>query len=130
MFVLDTNSVIYYFKGQGNIAANLLSQSVQEIAIPAIVVFELEVGIAKSTEPAKRIQQLATLLDAITVLPFGLQEAREAAQIRATLEQLGTPIGRYDTLIAGTTLARRGTLVTHNVNEFSRVPDLQIVDWF
>lgn len=130
MFVLDTNTVICFFKGQGNIAVNLLAQSLQDVAIPAIVVFELEVSIAKSSDPAKRIKQLKTLLDSVTVLPCGLSEAQEAAQIRAILEQQGTPIGRYDTLIAGTALAHRATLVTHNVQDFSRVSNLDIIDWY
>jgi len=32
-------------------------------------------------------------------------------------------------LIAGQALARGMTLVTHNTNEFARVPGLQIEDW-
>lgn len=47
-FSLDTNTLIYFFKGMGNVADNLLSKSPSEIAIPSIVLFELEFGIAKS----------------------------------------------------------------------------------
>jgi len=35
-----------------------------------------------------------------------------------------------DTLIAGTTLANQGVLVTHNTKEFSRVEGLVLEDWF
>ncbi|MBE2201548.1 MAG: hypothetical protein IAE79_23250 [Anaerolinea sp.] len=49
MFVLDTNTLIYYFKGMGRVAERLLAHSPQEISIPAVVVYDLEVGIAKST---------------------------------------------------------------------------------
>ncbi|WP_256090972.1 PIN domain-containing protein [Nostoc sp. KVJ20] len=62
MYVLDTNTLIYYFKGQGQVAHNLLSISAEEISIPTIVVFELQVGIEKSTSLAKRTQQLQQLL--------------------------------------------------------------------
>ena len=58
MYVLDTSVLIYYFKGQGKIAQNLANVSAQEISIPTIVLFELQVGIAKSTLPAKRNQQI------------------------------------------------------------------------
>ena len=58
MYVLDTNTLIYYFKGQGRVAQNLVNVSAQEISIPTIVLFELQVGIAKSTLPAKRNQQI------------------------------------------------------------------------
>ncbi|BAS54361.1 MULTISPECIES: hypothetical protein [Leptolyngbya] len=42
----------------------------------------------------------------------------------------GLPIGSLDILIAGTTLTLQATLVTHNVNEFSRVSGLAIADWY
>jgi tRNA(fMet)-specific endonuclease VapC len=42
---------------------------------------------------------------------------------------LGTPIGAYDLQIAAIALANNLILVTHNVNEFSRVEGLQIEDW-
>lgn len=130
IFVLDTNTLIYYFKGMGRVAERLLAQSPQEIGIPAVVVYELEVGIAKATQPEKRQQQLAEMLAVVATLPFGLAEARQAAQIRAALEAVGTPIGAYDVLIAATALAHGGTLVTHNVQEFDRVAGLSLVDWY
>jgi tRNA(fMet)-specific endonuclease VapC len=130
MIVLDTNTLIYFFKGQGRVMERLLAHSPQEIGVPAIVIYELEVGIAKSTSPAKRRRQLAELLAVVTILPFGAAEARQAASIRATLAQAGTPIGPYDILIAGTALAHGGRLATHNVKEFNRVPGLSLEDWY
>ena len=41
----------------------------------------------------------------------------------------GTLIGPNDLMIASICLARGLTLVTHNVVEFSRVPNLEIEDW-
>jgi tRNA(fMet)-specific endonuclease VapC len=58
MYVLDTNTLIYYFKDQGQVAQNLANVSPQEIVVSTIVLFELQVGIAKSNSPAKRTQQL------------------------------------------------------------------------
>ena len=45
------------------------------------------------------------------------------------LEKEGTPIGPYDTLIAGTALGNQATLVTHNLEKFKRIKNLYIVDW-
>lgn len=130
MFLLDTNTLIYYFKGEGNVADNLLRTPPKDIHIPSIVIYELEVGIAKSSSPHKRTQQLATLLSAVNVLPFGLEEAINAAQIRVRLEQNGKPIGPYDILIAATAMAQGATLVTHNKQEFERIDQLRIIDWY
>jgi tRNA(fMet)-specific endonuclease VapC len=130
MYILDTNTLIYYFKGQGQVAQNFLNVTPQEIIISTIVIFELQVGIAKSNSPAKRIQQLQQILNAVNVVDFDRDMATAAANIRAQLEQQGTPIGSMDTLIAGTAMSLQATLVTHNLREFSRVSGLTIVDWY
>ena len=130
MYVLDTNTLIYYFKGQGQVAHNLASIPAEEISIPTIVVFELQVGIQKSTSPAKRTQQLQQLLSRVNLVPFDYDAALAAAKIRTQLDKQGTPIGPMDILIAGIAIALKATLVTHNVNEFSRVVGLAITDWY
>ena len=130
MYVLDTNTLIYYFKNQGQVAQRLAAVAPQEIVVSTIVLFELQVGIAKSTSPAKRIQQLQQLLSRVSLVPFDRDAAVASAAIRAQLEQQGTPIGPMDVLIAGVAMARQATIVTRNVDEFSRVGGLAIVDWF
>ena len=129
-YLLDTNTVIYFFKGMGQVADNLLKTAPKDIGIPAIVLYELEVGLGKSQAPAKRRRQLQTLVNLVTVIPFGEQEAECAAEIRTSLENLGTPIGPLDNLIAGTALANEYTLVTHNSKEFKRIKELKVVDWY
>ena len=63
------------------------------------------------------------------VLKFDKEDARQAGAIRAVLASKGTPIGPYDTLIAGQAVARNLILVTHNAQEFGRVPGLRFEDW-
>ena len=130
MYLLDTNTVIYFFKGKGRVAERMLSVPRREIALSAIVLHELETGIAKSNDPAARRKQLDTLVSATHFQPFGKAEAEAAAAIRAELERAGKPIGPFDTLIAATALASGLTLVTHNLREFSRVPKLVVEDWY
>ncbi len=130
MYVLDTNTLIYFFKGIGNVADHLLNKAPHTIGIPSIVMFELEVGIAKSTSPDKRRRQLDHLISIVNLLPFNLKEAGAASKIRVDLEKKGTTIGPYDILIAGTALSHQGILVTHNITEFERVKGLQVEDWY
>ena len=130
MYVLDTNTLIYFFKGIGNVSARLLELPPKSIGVPSIVFFELHVGIAKSAFPEKRRTQLQNLSSVVNILPFGNDEARHAAAIRADLEKNGTPIGPYDILIAGTVMSNKGILVTHNTKEFGRVQGLRIEDWY
>ncbi len=130
MFVLDSNTVIYYFQGKGRVAENLLRTPPREVALPAVVVYELEVGTAKLTESEKRRRLLDQLVDGFRILPFGIEEARVGARIRIQLERAGMKIGPLDNLIAATALRHNATLVTHNVVEFERVQGLEICDWF
>ncbi|MCF8090239.1 MAG: PIN domain-containing protein [Desulfotignum sp.] len=89
MYILDTNTLIYFFKGVGNVAGILLSKSPNDIYIPAIVLFELKLGIAKSINPAKRKKQLNLLVSHVNIADFGTKEAESAAMIRADLEKKG-----------------------------------------
>ncbi|MGD9554041.1 MAG: type II toxin-antitoxin system VapC family toxin [Arcobacteraceae bacterium] len=130
MYLLDTNTVIYFFKGLGNISKNLFTVSPKDIFIPSIVVYELEVGIAKSNDSQKREEQLKRLLSQINVIDFTQKEAIESAKIRANLEKKGTPIGAMDVLIAGCAKANNLILVTRNTKEFERVENLRMVDWY
>lgn len=130
MYALDTNTVIYFFKNMGHVAQHLFSLPPHEIALPSVVLYELEVGIAKSKSPEKRRAQLNELLTLVRVLPFSENEAAISAKLRAILEQAGTPIGPLDMMIAGTALANKATLVTHNTKEFSRINQLRLEDWF
>jgi tRNA(fMet)-specific endonuclease VapC len=130
MFMLDTNTLIYFFKGMGKVEENLFSHSPRDIFIPSLVIYELQVGIAKSNNPQKREKQLATLLEQVNVIPFEEREAKASALIRADLEKKGTPIGPLDILIAGSAKAHNLTLVTHNTREFMRVEGLALQDWF
>jgi tRNA(fMet)-specific endonuclease VapC len=130
MYILDTNTLIYFFKGIGNVSTRLLQTPPRSIGIPTIVLFELEVGIAKSTSPKKRRLQLESLTSTVNILRLGYEEAIGASTLRADLENRGKPIGPYDVLIAGTALANKGILVTHNTSEFERIKGLQLEDWY
>ena len=130
MFALDTNTVIYFFKGTGRVKQEMLSVAPGQIALPAVVLFELERGCAQSLHPSRRQRDLELFLKTVPVIPFETRSARYAAQVAATLAESGVSIGPLDTLIADMALASNCTLVTHNTAEFSRVPGLQITDWF
>jgi len=129
VYVLDTNTVLDYFRGKGSVAANLLALPPSEVALPAIVAYEVWVGVLGSQNAKRRQAQYEQFLATVEVLPFDSAVSRRAAELRQTLERGGEGIGPMDTLIAATALAHNATLVTRNVREFGRVPGLQVVDW-
>jgi tRNA(fMet)-specific endonuclease VapC len=130
VFALDTNAFIYLLKGMGNVRQRVERTHPSDLAVPAIVAYELEIGTLKSRNPEARRHELHRFLSVIAVLPFDKRAAESSARLRFDLEEAGQKIGPLDTLIAGTVLANGATLVTRNVAEFSRVPGLRVEDWF
>lgn len=128
-FCLDTNTVIAFFKGRGGVTQRLLSLPPVSVVLPAVVVYELLVGVRRARHPQRMGDQLRSFLDPVRIVDFGLAEADAAASIRIELEAKGQPIGPHDLLIAATALAGNHTLVTHNVREFARVTGLRVEDW-
>ena len=129
-YLLDTNICIYLLKDSSPaLTKRIFSQNPEDMAVSAITMYELEYGAAKSRWSERTRQRLAMFLAPFHVLPFTSEDAAFAGQIRGFLEKKGTPIGPYDLLIAAQGYARGLTVLTHNVKEFSRVPELKVEDW-
>lgn len=127
-YLLDTNVVIAILKApNGPVSQHLRRHRPQHVAISSLVMHELYYGAFHS----QRVEQNLVVVDDLQfeVLEFDREDARHAGEIRAQLVQQGTPIGAYDVLIAGQARARDSTLVTRNVREFARVPQLRVENW-
>jgi tRNA(fMet)-specific endonuclease VapC len=133
MILLDTNVVIAITNSRPAKVRLRFQEQLSRgttIAISTIAVFELRYGTAKSARPAFNNQVLDQFLTGyVDVLEFTSADAAEAGNIRAALEERGTPIGPYDTLIAAQALRHNATLITANTREFSRVAGLKVEDW-
>lgn len=130
MLLLDTNICVYLMKNKYPAAKEkLLNMHPSDLAISSITVYELEYGAAKSLWPEKNRNNVKLFLAPFTIIPFDGKDAVMAGEIRQILEKAGTPIGPYDIQIAAQGLSRGLTVVTHNTSEFSRVPNLNIIDW-
>lgn len=128
--MLDTNICIYALKNKPEAVMRRFREELDAgICISAVVLAELEHGIAKSSCPGKSRAALYQFLIPLEILPFHGSAAVEYGRIRAHLERSGTPIGPLDMLIAAHARAEGLTLVTNNVREFQRVPDLKIANW-
>jgi tRNA(fMet)-specific endonuclease VapC len=95
----------------------------------AIVVSELQYGVAKSSQPQRNQGRLDAFLTPFQIVPYDRGAAQMYGTIRATLERSGQLIGREDLLIAAHALAVDLTLVTNNEQEFLRVPNLKVENW-
>jgi tRNA(fMet)-specific endonuclease VapC len=129
-YLLDTNTVIFFFKGIGGIRGRWESTPPGQILLSAVTLYELMVGASTSSKPERRRSDLDRIRQVIRIIPFGAGEAEHASRIRASLQEMGRAIGPLDTLIAATAMAHDLILVTHDWAEFSRIPDLRCEDWW
>ena len=128
--MLDTNICIYIIKRKPvNVFEKFKSLSIGTVGISSITLAELQYGIMKSSDPKKNQEALDKFLTPLEILDFDYYATFEYGKIRAELEKRGTPIGPLDTLIASHAMSLKLTLVTNNVKEFERIPDLKIENW-
>jgi tRNA(fMet)-specific endonuclease VapC len=128
LILLDTNTVVHYIKGNPGVVRRMQASSPSELAIPSIVVYELERGTLQS-KSTKRRSLVATVLQHLQVVSFDEEAALDAARIHTELQSKGLLIGPMDLLIAGTARSRGAMLVTNNTSEFRRVKGLRTEDW-
>jgi tRNA(fMet)-specific endonuclease VapC len=131
-YLLDTNACIAVINDRPPSVRQRLRdvlESGERVLIPSIAVFELWYGVAKSKRIEANTERLALFLGQLDTLSFDHADAHAAGIIRARLEQSGTPIGAYDTLIAGQAIRHGMILVTANLAEFDRLPELHREDW-
>jgi len=132
-YLLDTNAVVAILKRQPAGVRGRLRRAVSRgasIGVSSVVLYELWYGVARSERRRDNAQRLRVFLSGnIDVVPFDEQDAVTAGDLRATLENAGTPIGPYDLLIAAQALRSGATLVTANISEFARVRGLAWQDW-
>lgn len=126
-YLLDTNTIVAIQKNNLRVLERIRARGGEEIGMSSIVMHELYFGAFKSDRIERNLAEVAKLR--FRVVDFDRDDARIAGEIRTTLRRLGTPIGPYDTLIAGQALARGLTLVTRNTGEFTRVEGLRVEDW-
>jgi tRNA(fMet)-specific endonuclease VapC len=130
MYMLDTNICSYILKQRPTEVLQKFEQVPKDkICISIVTYAELEYGVEKTFSKQMNQQIIEAFVDRLIVLPWDMDAAKHYAKIRSNLEKKGTPIGNMDLMIASHARSQKCTLVTNNVREFERVPDLKIENW-
>ena len=128
-YLLDTNILSDIIKKPKGKAAKRIRQiGSDKIFTSIIVASELRFGVKKKAS-SKLTESIETLLESIQILDFKSPADEYYGEIRLILQKAGTPIGANDLLIAAHALAENLVMITHNHNEFSRVPNLKVENW-
>jgi len=130
-YLLDTNICIYIINEKTKKVLRKFEQyPVHEFGISSITHAELQYGVEKSKHKDTNQDALDEFLLPLTILPFhGKRLAACYGEIRTSLESNGKTIGPLDMLIAAHALSLDLTIISNNIKEFSRIPNLKCENW-
>lgn len=129
-YLLDANVLSDFARGHRSVTTRLRREAPLQLAFRRSPRWKSNTGSRAMANLAPRLRAaMRTLLDTISVVPFEREDARVAAQLRATLNSQGTPIGAHDLLLAACALRRGPVIVTHDAREFVGVGGLGLADW-
>ena len=130
MYMLDTNICIYVLKNHSNKLRHKF-KAVKDLCISSVTYGELCFGIENGDDSLRKAcwEQLDVFTQQLYIAPWDEDAARLYGVIRAQLKKQGSPIGNNDLLISAQARSMNAVLVTNNVREFKRVPDLSLENW-
>jgi tRNA(fMet)-specific endonuclease VapC len=128
-YLLDTNILSDLIRNpQGAVKACIARVGETTVCTNTVVSSELRFGALKKGSK-KLTERVELVLFELDILALDDSVSRHYAMIRHHLQKNGQPIGYNDLFIAAHALALNLTLVTDNVREFSRVPELAMENW-
>ena len=128
-YLLDTNIVIYVLKRRPKEVLEIFNRNASRMAISSITLSELIYEAEKSSNVDKNLEAIEEFVSHLDVLPYDAKASQHYGQIKAALEKRGEIIGENDIHIAAHAISQGLILVTNNLQEFKRVPNLARENW-
>lgn len=130
MYMLDTNICSYIIKQRPPAVLKKFEMIQKDQTCISILTYaELQYGVEKTS--SKRINQaiIEAFVEHLKILAWDIEAAQHYSKIRSALESQGTLIGNMDLMIAAHARSQQCVLVTNNLREFERVPELKLENW-
>lgn len=135
LHILDTDILSLLQEGHAKVVARVVAHAVQDLAITVISVEEQLSGWYRRLRRAKMPEELAKVYDRLTTTVRALARLpilsfSEAAIRRAkVLQSSKLNVRKMDLSIAAIALEHQAIVITRNVRDFQRVPNLLVEDW-
>lgn len=129
---LDTDVAVEVIRGRHPHYRVWLEQSLSTGAtlhLSSVVFHDLMFAAMTSDAPEQQMERVDALTSQMEVHAWTPDDAVEAARIRADLRRSGSELRGMDALIAGQAINGDWTLVSGNLRDFIRVPNLKLLDW-
>ncbi len=125
-YLVDSDYVADYLGAHPHAIRLLSSFAKYDLAISLITYGEIYEGIHFGRDPQKTTDVFQRFLRSVVILPPTQPIMQYFARIRGELRRTGKIIGDFDILIAATAIHHNLTLVTRNIKDYERIPNLNI----
>lgn len=129
--ILDSSFLIDLMDGEDSAVreAGRLDSLRVEQRIPARAIYELYVGVGYSDDAFEEIDKIQSVLETRPIEPTTPEIARLAGRIDGTLQRDGEKLPPPDLVIGATARQYGEKVVTANVTDFERIPDVMVRDY-
>lgn len=125
-YLVDSDYVADYLVAKPHAIELLSSLAKDGITISLVTVGEIYEGIYYGYNPQQGEERFLRFLDSVNILRPTHAIIQQFARIRGDLRCKGQIIGDFDILIAATALRHNLTLVTRNLKDYQRIPQLTL----
>jgi tRNA(fMet)-specific endonuclease VapC len=127
LYLLDTDWIVDVLNGQEKAIHTAVELASAGLAVSIITYGELYEGATFARDPEPALSGLRSFLKGKAILPLTQPIMERFAQIRGSLPRpVRQQIGDLDILIAATCLEHNLTLLTRNLKDFQKIPDLKL----
>lgn len=129
MYLLDTDTLIYFLKGNESVVENFKACLDAPKAISVITYGELIYGCRRSERVTENLAKVHRLAELYPIIDIARSVMDCFGEIKAQLSTAGTTVDDFDLLIGCTALALNYTVVTNNTKHYEKMPGLNVVNW-
>ena len=129
MFLLDTDTLIYFLKGNARVVDNFKAHRTFPKAFSVITYGELIYGCRKSQRAVENLARVRQLAESYPIIDVTRSVMECFGEMKALLTKSGKPLDDFDLLIGCTALTMNYAVVTNNEKHYQKIPGLKVVNW-
>lgn len=128
-YLLDTDTLIYFLKGERSVVDTLSKKSSSDLATTIINHSELFFGAFNSARKKENFEVVSGLLKTLPILVYCEESSIIFAEQKALLKKQGNIIADMDLMIASIALKHQLILVTNNTKHFNKIKTIKLENW-
>lgn len=129
MYLLDTDTLIYFLKGHASVVAHFKSSMNVPKAFSVVTYGELLYGCHKSQRMNENLAKVRRLAEIYPVVDVTRPVMECFGELKASLSSAGTGVDDFDLLIGCTALTMNYAVVTNNIKHYQKIPGVKVLNW-